>query len=89
MLRIVKVSFCELGDCLNAKGVSCDSTVREGKLRKEEMHIFWVYSLWCIEQFHMFVDWQKLRAGRYTNLFLHAFDSYQLSAIQEGKTALF
>ena len=40
MLRIVKISFCELGECLSAKGVLCDSTVREGKVRKEETYIF-------------------------------------------------
>lgn len=39
MLTIVKTSFCELGECLSAKGVLCDSTVREGKVRKEETYI--------------------------------------------------
>lgn len=39
MLRIVKISFFELGECLSAKGVLCDSTVREGKVRKEKTYI--------------------------------------------------
>lgn len=64
MLRIVTISFCELEECLGGKGVLWDCSERR-KGKKGKIHYFGCM-VWCVEQFYMLTDWQKLGIGKYT-----------------------
>lgn len=65
MLRIVKISFCELEEFLISKGILCEYCER-GKGKKEGKNtFFWVSGLSYVKQFHMLTDWQKLGVGKY------------------------
>lgn len=57
MLRTVKISFCELEECLSAKGVLCDYCERWKGKKEGKNSFFWVSGLSCVEQFHMLTGW--------------------------------